>query len=110
MGGGFLMAPQGEPDDGWLDLCIAREVSRTRIFGLIPHFMRGSQATQETIRTGQAQRVVIRSLEGTLPAHADGETLCVEGQQLAIELLPRQIEVITPGPGPRHAPAAEGRA
>ena len=98
MGGGFLMAPQGEPDDGWLDLCIAREVSRTRIFGLIPHFMRGSQATQAPIRTGRTRRVTIRSIEGTLPAHADGETLCVEGQELVIDLLPQQIEVVTAGP------------
>ena len=98
MGGGFLMAPQGEPDDGWLDLCIAREVSRTRIFGLIPHFMRGSQATQAPIRTGRTRRVTIRSMEGTLPAHADGETLCVEGQELVIDLLPQQIEVVTAGP------------
>jgi len=110
MGGGFLMAPQGQPDDGWLDLCIAREVSRTRIFGLIPHFMRGSQATQEAIRTGRTRRIVVRSLEGTLPAHADGETLCVEGQRLAIELLAGQLEVIAAGPGPRHAPSTEDAA
>jgi YegS/Rv2252/BmrU family lipid kinase len=107
MGGGFLMAPQGEPDDGWLDLCIAREVSRTRIFGLIPHFMRGSQANQEPIRTGRTRRVTIHSIEGTLPAHADGETLCVEGQELVIDLLPQQIEVVTAGRDPRPTPAAE---
>jgi hypothetical protein len=33
-------------------------------------------------------------VQGVLPAHADGETLCTEGQQLTMELLPRQIEVI----------------
>jgi hypothetical protein len=52
----------------------------------------------------------VRSLEGTLPAHADGETLCVEGQRLAIELLAGQLEVIAAGPGPRHAPSTEGAA
>ena len=94
MGGGFMMAPEGKPDDGLFDLCIAREVSRARIFGLIPHFMRGTQATQEPIRTGRAQRVVVTAVEGTLPAHADGETLCTEGQRLEMELLPSQIEII----------------
>lgn len=94
MGGGFLMAPQGQPDDGLFDLCIARQVSRARIFALIPHFLRGTQATQEPIRTGQARRVVITAIEGVLPAHADGETLCTDGQRLEFELLPRQIEVI----------------
>jgi len=94
MGGGFMMAPQGQPDDGLFDLCIARQVSRARIFGLIPHFLRGTQATQEPIRTGRARRVVVTAVEGVLPAHADGETLCTDGRRLELELLPRQIEVI----------------
>jgi len=94
MGGGFMMAPEGKPDDGLLDLCIAHEVSRARIFGLIPHFLRGTQATQEPIQTGRALHVVVTAVEGVLPAHADGETLCTDGQRLEIELLPRQIEVI----------------
>jgi diacylglycerol kinase (ATP) len=94
MGGGFMMAPEGRPDDGLFDLCIAREVSRARIFGLIPHFMRGTQASQEPIRTARARRVVVTAVEGVLPAHADGETLCTEGRRLEVELLPRQIDVI----------------
>jgi diacylglycerol kinase family enzyme len=98
MGGGFMMAPEGKPDDGLFDLCIAREVSRARIFGLIPHFIRGTQATQEPIRMEQARRVVVTAIEGALPAHADGETLCTEGQRLEMELLPRQIEILCLSP------------
>jgi diacylglycerol kinase (ATP) len=104
MGGGFMMAPEGQPDDGLFDLCIAHEVSRARIFGLIPHFMRGTQATQEPIRTGRARHVVVTAVEGVLPAHADGETLCTDGQRLELELLPRQIEVISAGLGRRPWP------
>jgi diacylglycerol kinase family enzyme len=95
MGGGFMMAPGGEPGDGLFDLCIVREVSRARIFGLIPHFLRGTQMTQEPVRAGQTQKIVVSAVKGTLPAHADGETLCVDGQRLELELLPRQIEVIS---------------
>ena len=98
MGGGFFMAPEGEPDDGLFDLCIAHEVSRTRIFGLISHFMRGTQASQEPIRTGRARHVVVTAIEGVLPAHGDGETLCTEGQRLEMELLPAQIDIICPPP------------
>jgi YegS/Rv2252/BmrU family lipid kinase len=98
MGGGFFMAPEGKPDDGLFDLCIAREVSRTRIFGLIPHFMRGTQATQEPVTMGQARRVVVTAIEGALPAHADGETLCTEGRRLELELLPDQIEILRLSP------------
>ncbi len=94
MGGGFFMAPEGKPDDGLFDLCIAREVSRARIFGLMSHFMRGTQATQEPITMGQARHVVVTAVKGVLPAHADGETLCTEGKRLEMELLPGQIEII----------------
>jgi YegS/Rv2252/BmrU family lipid kinase len=94
MGGGFFMAPEGRPDDGQFDLCIAREVSRPQIFRLIPHFMRGTQRTQPAITMRQTRRLVVTAREGTLPAHADGETLCLEGQRLELEILPRQIELI----------------
>lgn len=94
LGGGFMMAPQGQPDDGLLDLCIASQVSIVRIFALVPHFIRGTQATQKPITTGRASRVVVTAVEGVLPAHADGETLCTDGKRLEIELLPRQIEII----------------
>ena len=38
MGGGFMMAPDGHADDGLLDLIVAREVSRPKIFALIARF------------------------------------------------------------------------
>ena len=96
LGGGFWMAPDSKPDDGLFDLCIAREMSRLRMFGIIRHFLRGSQATQEPITTGQAARISITAVDGSLPAHADGEILCIDGKQLEIELLPRPIELICP--------------
>jgi diacylglycerol kinase (ATP) len=99
LGGGFIMAPDAQPDDGLFDLCIAHEVSRARMFALIPHFLRGTQATQEPITTGRAARISITALEGSLPAQTDGEILCIDGQQLEIELLPRRIEVICQPPG-----------
>jgi diacylglycerol kinase (ATP) len=98
MGGGFMMAPTSSMLDGLLDLCIARQVSRGRILTLIPHFLRGDQAGEAPITTCQAQKVVVTALEGVLPAHADGETLCSQGKKLAIELLPTQLELICQAP------------
>lgn len=94
MGGGFRMAPAALQDDGLFDLCIAAQVSRGRIFGLIPHFMRGTQATQKEVRTAQASRLTVQALHGSLPVHADGETICTHGVQLTLELLPKQIEMV----------------
>ena len=95
LGGGFMMAPHGKTDDGLFDLCIAQQVSRAHIFALIPKFMKGTQATDPAVKTAQAQHVVVTALDGVLPAHIDGETLCVEGKQLTLELVPRQIEIVT---------------
>ncbi len=94
MGGGFMMAPEGENNDGVFDLCIAKEVGKLRIFTLIPRFMAGTQATEEPIITDRAKKITVRAIEGSLPAHADGETLCEAGQELVMEILPNQIEVI----------------
>jgi len=94
MGGGFMMAPTAHTDDGLLDLCIAEEVSRGRIFSLIPHFLRGSQATQKEIHTTHAIQIVVTAVKGSLPVHADGETICIAGDKLEIELLPKQVEFI----------------
>lgn len=95
MGGGFYMAPQGNPGDGYLDLCIASEASRRRIFGLIPYFLKGTQASQPEITNGRTDRITIKAVKGTLPAHCDGETLCESGQELSIGITPAAIEIIT---------------
>ncbi len=98
MGGGFFFAPNGDPGDGIFDLCLARSASQLRIFGLIPYFMKGTQATQKEVSMAQARKVTVTAVEGTLPVHCDGETVCYEGKELVIELLPAQIEFITQKP------------
>jgi diacylglycerol kinase (ATP) len=96
MGTGFKMAPDAKPDDGLFDLVIVRQVSRLRIFSLIPHFMKGTQGSQPEVRTLRAARVAITAVEGALPAQSDGEIICVDGARLDIELLPLQVEVVCP--------------
>ncbi len=95
MGGGFFFAPKGDPGDGIFDLCIARSASRPRIFQLIPYFMKGTQATQKEVLMAQGHKISVTAVKGKLPVHCDGETVCHEGGELAIELLPAQIEFIT---------------
>jgi YegS/Rv2252/BmrU family lipid kinase len=96
MGTGFKMAPDSKPDDGLFDLVIVRQVSRLRIFSLIPHFIKGTQGTQPEIQTLRAARVAITAVEGALPAQSDGEIICVDGMRLDIEMLPHQVEVVCP--------------
>lgn len=94
LGGGFMMAPEGSMDDGQLDLCIAGEVSRLGILALIPRFMMGTQAGHQAITTGRAAAIKVTALQGSLPAHCDGETLCTAGQELTISILPKALQII----------------
>jgi len=95
MGGGFVMAPEAYTDDGLLDLCIAGQMSRLMILMMIPRFMKGTQAKSSLIKTGRAEKVKVIALEGTLPAHADGETICTAGNELAVEIIQRPLKIIT---------------
>ncbi|HQV64423.1 MAG TPA: hypothetical protein PKV19_10510, partial [Anaerolineales bacterium] len=94
MGGGFQMAPNSQPDDGLFDLCIAETGTKMRILALIPHFIRGTQATQPEVKMRRASKISIKSLDKTFPAHADGEFICLSGSALTLELLPSELEII----------------
>jgi YegS/Rv2252/BmrU family lipid kinase len=94
-GGGFMMAPDGSPDDGLFDVCIARQVSRPQMFVLIQRFMAGTQEGHDAIQIHRAEKVLVAAVDGKLPAHGDGETISIDGKKLSIELLPKQLELIT---------------
>jgi YegS/Rv2252/BmrU family lipid kinase len=98
MGGGFYFAPDGNPSDGTFDLCIASSASRLRILQLLPYFMKGNQATQKEVKMEHARKLVATAMKGTLPIHCDGETVAFETSEIAIELLPQQIEFVTQKP------------
>ena len=95
LGGGFWMAPQSSLEDGLLDICVVRQVPRRRVLTLVPHFLRGTQATQSEITMLKASALEIEALEGSLPAQTDGEILSFDGRHLKIQLLPRALAVIT---------------
>jgi diacylglycerol kinase (ATP) len=94
-GGGFLMAPHGDPGDGVLDLCIAKNISKAAILALIPRFMNGTQAGHPAIQFRQDTRVTVRALDGRLPVHVDGEVIDTDVPELCVEILPGRLQVIT---------------
>lgn len=91
-GGGFLIAPQAEPDDGLLDLCIAREASRLTILRLIPRFMKGTHVDHDVVTMTRAKQVTVSSPDG-LVAHMDGEVLCTNASRIKCEILPKRLRV-----------------
>lgn len=95
MGGSFMMTPHSLPDDGKYDLCLVAEVKRSQMPGLMSLVMKGTQETHPAVTTAQAQKIELRALQGSLPAHADGVTLCEAGESIAVEILPAALSIIT---------------
>lgn len=94
MGGGFQMAPRSVMDDGLFNLCIAESASKGRIFGLIPHFLNGTQEGQQEIKMPQSTAVNVECLEGDFPCHADGEMISFNCRSVKIDILPGALELI----------------
>jgi diacylglycerol kinase family enzyme len=95
MGGSFMMTPHSKPNDGVFDLCIVREVPRGQMPGLMGLVMKGTQETHPAVTTARAKQISLRAIKGTLPAHADGVTLCEAGEAISIEILPAELAIIT---------------
>ncbi len=96
MGGGFMMAPHSLNNDGLFDVCIAKEVPKAQIFALIPHFIRGTQLSQKSVYLEQTKTLQVTAIEGSLPIHADGETICTEGKSVSIQTIPNALQVVVP--------------
>ena len=94
MGGGFMMAPNSLPDDGKFDICLVNQLSRIATLLLVPKFFSGKQYLHPAVDYYYPSKLKVSTIEGTIPAHGDGETLCVTGDQLDIELIPKAIEII----------------
>lgn len=95
MGGSFMMAPSGDPADGTFDLCLAGAVSQIKILPLAATFISGKQENHPAVRLMRADRISITAMAGSIPAHADGETLCTKGMQLSVEIIPAALDLLT---------------
>jgi YegS/Rv2252/BmrU family lipid kinase len=94
MGGSFMFAPNSSPDDGLLNLCIAHQVTRLQVIGLFPKVMSGTQDGHKAIKMPVGRKIKVEALSGSLPVHADGETICESGQNLEVEILHQKLEMV----------------
>jgi diacylglycerol kinase family enzyme len=92
-GGGFFVAPDAQNDDGMLDLCLADNMPRLQILGMIPHFMKGTHVDKPSVTMLRSRRITITS-QDPLIAHADGEMLCTHAHRIECEVIPRRMRVV----------------
>jgi len=93
-GGGFLIAPDAQNDDGIFDICLARGLGRLGILRLLPEVIKGTHVDKEPVTMAKAKRVILDSPD-PLPVHADGEIIYTDTHHLEIEIIPRRLQVIT---------------
>lgn len=87
MGGGFYMAPNGDPTDGKFTLCVVNEMGKLATFPMMMKFMKGTQADDPQVKMLTSSHVNVKSLSGSIPCHADGETVCENGSSVEVELV-----------------------
>ncbi|MEN6435655.1 MAG: diacylglycerol kinase family protein [Anaerolineaceae bacterium] len=94
LGGGFFMTPDSQSEDGHFDLCLVKKVNRMQALGLIMQFTHGTQGSHPAVTFARSKKLKVTALQGSIPAHADGETICTKGDQLSIEIIPQSIDLV----------------
>jgi YegS/Rv2252/BmrU family lipid kinase len=96
MGGSFMMAPKSSLMDGEFDLCLAGDIKQSRILPTAVKFMKGTQDEDPYVKMEHTSEITIKAISGRkIPAHADGETICVAGDFLKVEIFPKALNVVT---------------
>jgi YegS/Rv2252/BmrU family lipid kinase len=95
MGGVFFMGPRALLDDGLLDICAIRHPrSRLRLMKVVLQYPKGAQGECEEAFEGRAAHLHLKTLEGGMAAHCDGETVCLDGRELEISCLPGALRLL----------------
>ena len=95
-GGGFLLAPEAQLNDGKMTYVAVQNVSRLMMFRLLPEFLKATHMRFKQIRMGEFKKLSITS-NIPLYIHADGETFTSFGSNLkkvSIEILPNALKVV----------------
>ncbi len=93
-GGLFRLTPQAKIDDGFLDVCIIKEVNKLKRFLNIPKAIRGSHLSLKEVESFKTKNISIYS-SIPLPFHLDGE-LFEPLKELEIVILPKKLTFSTP--------------
>lgn len=94
-GGGMLIAPHAELDDGEFDVVVVGEGSRLRFVGNLPKVFKGTHVEEDQVQVFRASRLEL-SASRPLPVYADGEH--ITDLPVSLRLLPRALSVLVPAP------------
>lgn len=72
LGGGHTLAPEAEPDDGWLDVCLVHGTSKVDLVTLLPLLSSGRHLDDAKVMYVRARRITLRFSSRTM-VNVDGE-------------------------------------
>ncbi|ACF14330.1 diacylglycerol kinase catalytic region [Chloroherpeton thalassium ATCC 35110] len=92
--GKFKIAPQAEINDGWLDVCILKDISRSDLPRWILKYLTGKQIGESQIVYAKAKKIEIELFRPEC-LHMDGEVIENVQGKLTIEVRPRALNVLS---------------
>src|SRR5688572_20644028 len=95
-GGGTVVAPRADPEDGLLDLVVVRTGTVLELTGVAARLLAGDYTTSDLVTHERARRVEVHSKPG-MWFNVDGELL--SNQRIVFSALPRALRVVV---GPEY--------
>ena len=89
-GGGMQICPGADPSDGFLDVCVAGDLSRWEALRLLPGIYQGAHVGHPKVEFVRARSVRFDGDDGTL-VHLDGEPY--GAIPVRIDVLPKALQV-----------------
>ena len=93
-GGSYRFAPDADPADGKMDVCLIRRVSLPRFLLALPRIMRGTHVTMREVAVIKTAKLVVRSPEQPLVVHVDGELREPGVNECTVELERGRLNVL----------------
>ena len=93
-GGSYRFAPEADPADGKMDVCLIRQVSLPRFLLAIPRVMRGTHVKMREVAIIRTTKIVVRTPDQPLILHVDGELREPGGHECTVELERGRLNVL----------------
>ncbi|MBN1279320.1 MAG: diacylglycerol kinase family lipid kinase [Chlorobiaceae bacterium] len=93
-GGRFRIAPEADPADGLLDVCILKSISKLSFLRYVVKYLRGSQSKDPKVISCKASAVEV-AMEDPDVMHMDGEVFDVLPGNIRISVVSRGLVVVS---------------
>ena len=98
VGGSFKCAPRAEVDDGLIDVCLVKPISRLSFVNLIGTYTAGTHLEdprmKDIVRYTRAKTLTVESAKGLLPVSLDGEV--IERMRFTVQIVPGGVNFALP--------------